>query len=202
MGNRPWKFRFVILAAAAGLIHHPVSVFSGYPYSCQGGAPISVSTPNSMYPSDDETIPCSSCNNTPLRLITYQVLKADGSTAPNIQLQEALTRNPTWTCTNKGDPGIITAVCTINHTLSDGTFTDGWSLSNDGFTPTGCGYGVAPDYWQWCSTPSPTTLGALGGYVHTDAVCVNGVKSTLSNPQKLTLGANNPIPKSNPPACQ
>jgi hypothetical protein len=165
------------------------------------GGGVDVSTPSTMYPVDDETIDCSTCSNTPLRLVTYQVVNSDNTNAQGVPIGESLQRTTPWTCQQK-DPGQIATLCTApGHTLSSGKFTDGWSVNSDGLTPAGCGYTVSSDTWQWCSTGTPKTLGVLDGYVHTDAVCINGVKSTLANKQQLPLGSTHPIPKSNPPTC-
>jgi hypothetical protein len=62
---------------------------------------------------------------------------------------------------------------------------DRWSMQSDAYTPAGCGFDIT-DSWQWAGhSPRPQTLCTLYGYVHTNAIKINGVLS----PNQLTFGS-------------
>ena len=89
-----------------------------------------------------------------------------------------------WNCTQT-NPGTLFEPCSAVYvTPSDGVFSDGWTLAVDGYTPTGCGFTVT-DEWKWCQTTTPTPIGHLAGYVHTNAVKINGV---INPPSSFTVG--------------
>lgn len=89
--------------------------------------------------------------------------------------------NNGWSCT-QSNPGVTSAPCSANYfTGAAGTFTDGWTMSSDAYTPIGCGYNTT-DTWQWCKHSPAQTLGVLTGYIHTDHIEMNGVVSPSAMP--------------------
>jgi hypothetical protein len=124
---------------------------------------------------------CTGCSTAVLRAVTYQVTWFSGL-AGGIT---AVGENPVdsaWNC-NQNYPGVSFAPCSQGFmTTSNGEFTDDWSIGSDGFTPTGCGSNT-DDHWMWCATGN--SIGHLSGYVHTNAVKINGV---VNPPNQFSVG--------------
>jgi hypothetical protein len=119
----------------------------------------------------DQLGTCSGCTTAVERLVTYQVKNFSNSNVAAIPIGENPTRS-NWNC-NQTQPGITSTPCSEgDQTSSGGQFTDGWSLGADGYTPAGCGNNM-DDHWLWC--PANRSIGHLSGYVHTNAVSINGV---------------------------
>jgi hypothetical protein len=116
---------------------------------------------------------CSGCTTTVARFVTYQVRNLTNSLATNIPIGENVTTSG-WNC-QQTDPGNATTPCSAGtRTGAAAEFTDEWALSSDSFTPVGCGDNV-DGHWLWC--PTGRSIGHLSGYVHTNAVKINGVVS-------------------------
>jgi hypothetical protein len=129
----------------------------------------------------DQLRKCSGCTTTVQRLVTYQVKNFSNSNVGAIPIGETAAESG-WNC-NQSDPGTSTSPCSAGYqTNSNGQFTDGWSLASDGYTPTGCGDNV-DDHWLWC--PAGTSIGHLKGYLHTNAVSINGV---VNSPNQFAVG--------------
>jgi hypothetical protein len=146
-------------------------------------ATLTIDGPYHMIVQDDRTGPCSGCQTTVRRLVTYQIQNFSGTNAGVLNLGEDISFS-SWNC-QQSWPGASTNSCATNPatTLSSGIFTDGWTLGSDAFTPAGCGNNVI-DHWQWCGHSPAQTLGTLTGYQHTDHISINGVVS----PATMTYG--------------
>jgi hypothetical protein len=138
-------------------------------------ATLTVDGPYQMVVQSDVLGKCTGCQTTVLRTVTYQVQNFSGTLANTTWVGENVSLSG-WSCT-QSNPGSQTAPCSANFmTNSAGVFSDQWSLASDGYTPTGCGQNVT-DHWQWCAHSPAQTLGTLTGYVHTNAISINGVVS-------------------------
>lgn len=145
-------------------------------------ATFQVDGPYHMIVQSDVTGHCSGCKTTVERDITYQVQNFGGTNAGTTWIGENIAFSG-WSCNQQ--EGHKYTQCQQNYqTTSSGTFTDGWSMSSDAYTPAGCGFNVTYDHWQWCQHSPAQTLGTLTGYVHTDQVSENGVVS----PNKIPTG--------------
>ncbi len=145
-------------------------------------ATFQVNGPYHMIVEGDLTDKCTGCSTTVRRRVTYQVQNFDGTNAGATWIAEDIAFSG-WSCNQQ--EGHQFAQCSQNdQTSSSGTFTDGWTMSSDAYTPTGCGFNVTYDHWQWCQHSPPQTLGTLTGYVHTDKVSINGVVS----PSQIATG--------------
>jgi hypothetical protein len=116
---------------------------------------------------------CTGCSTTVRRKVAYQIMNASGASSNAIPVCEAplITNGPA--CTPAVPPPSFTA-CTSPYTAAGGQFTDTWSLNSDAYAPVGCGFSIA-DTWGW--SPNVTVMrnfATLSGYVHTNAVNVNG----------------------------
>jgi hypothetical protein len=108
------------------------------------------------------------------------VMKSDGSEASNTSVGESLVTSG-WNCT-QSNPGFKGTLCPNGGTTDNaGELLDMWSLSQDGFSPVGCGENVT-DEWQACAS---TNFGHLAGYAHTNAISINGV---VNPPNQFTRG--------------
>jgi hypothetical protein len=108
------------------------------------------------------------------RLMTYEVANFSGTPAANIQVGEVVN-DTGWTC-NQGNPGTSSTACSANfHVNSAGVFQDQWSLGGGTYTPSGCGTTGGTDAWQWCTSAGAKPLTTLNGWLHTDAINLNGV---------------------------
>jgi hypothetical protein len=146
----------------------------------------------------DVTETCLNCTTTVQRRVTYQIKNFSGTNAgtTNICEQPAITG---YSCTiNNGTsadwcPGTGSQTQSPTTSESNGQFTDEWSMASDGYTPVGCGFNIT-DPWSWL-TPSSTIkeLGKASGYVHTNAVEIDNVTSTLAN--KATIPTGTVMPK-------
>jgi hypothetical protein len=67
--------------------------------------------------------------------------------------------------------------------------TDIWTLSSDRETPTGCGVNVT-DPWFWEYTSPATPIGTPAGYVHTNAIQVDGVTTPNALPNGTVMPKN------------
>jgi hypothetical protein len=143
-------------------------------------ATFQVDGPYHMVVQSDVTGKCSGCATTVERFVTYQIQNFSGTNAGATWIGEVVT-DTGWSCT-QSNPGSSTAPCSANQqTNSTGVFTDGWSLASDGYTPTGCGENTT-DQWQWCKHTPAQDLGTLTGYLHTNAIKINGVVSPSAMP--------------------
>jgi hypothetical protein len=116
----------------------------------------------------DRVQTCSGCTSAIERLTTYQVMLFSGSVAPaSLPLGESYTTTGE-SCTGVGYP--VPGTCPETNTSY---FTDRWTMGAN-YTPAGCGYNIT-DHWQWCAPSPPRTVGTLTGYIHTNAVSINGV---------------------------
>jgi len=127
---------------------------------------------------------CGSCSTTVERFVTYQVMNFSGTSAGTIPIGESFTPVAGWNCT-QSNPGVNPTQCSEGETTHpDGTFTDGWSLNSDSFTPAGCGEtGNNVDHWLWCKTSR--SIGTLTGWNHTNAVSINGY---VNPPNQMPVG--------------
>jgi hypothetical protein len=135
-------------------------------------APFTIDGPDHMVVIDDQVATCSGCTTAVARFMTYRVIKFNLSPANAIPIGEVVSTSD-WNC-GGAFPGVVTTSCAApvqTQTQSDGSFTDLWTLSSDSFSPAGCGDNIV-DHWQWCSAPK--TVGTLSGYVHTNAINING----------------------------
>jgi hypothetical protein len=149
------------------------------------GVAITVDRPAYMVVQQDFLGQCDGCSSTVVRLVTYQVTNYSGTPAGAVPVCETPTLT-NWSCNQAQGPTSV-QVCTGSPytTNPDGTFTDGWSLASDVYTPIGCGFDIVD---KWFYAPSPTVqkpIGTLTGYVHTDAVSINGV---VNPPNTLPVG--------------
>ena len=124
---------------------------------------------------------CEDCLITVRRKVTYQVVNSDGSVAVNIPLGE-VNDYGTSTC-DQGRPPIQINSCTVAPnepidnpsggtqnisggmwaTDTDGTFTDGWTMGTDGYTPNRCGFPVNYDHWELCGLQVGSDNNVTGG---------------------------------------
>jgi hypothetical protein len=144
-------------------------------------SPFTVDGPFYLTVVSDQLQKCSGCSTTVQRLVKYQVMNVSNSTAGTTAIGE----NPTdtgWSCTQT-NPGVSFTPCSEGATTdSSGQFTDSWTLKSDGWTPIGCGFNT-DDHWMWC--PTGRSIGHLNGYIHTNAVSINGV---VNPPTSFTPG--------------
>jgi hypothetical protein len=115
------------------------------------------------------TPPCSVARRT-----NYQVTQFSNVSSGTVWMGETPTVSG-WSCSGP-DPGSEFKACSAQFQAQSGFFTDEWSLVAM-HSPAGCGDNVH-DVWQWCAPPIPFVprpVGTLDGYVHTDAVNINGV---------------------------
>jgi hypothetical protein len=103
----------------------------------------------------------------------------------SLELCESPT-NVTWSCSQK-NPGLQASYCpggayAQNPALTSGAgqLTDRWSLFSSAYSPAGCGVNDTDPWYYMQSGTNTSYLGTLTGYVHTDAVSINGVACTGS----------------------
>ena len=127
-----------------------------------------------MIVQSDSTGPCSGCKTTAQRTVTYEIQNFSGSNAGMTWVGENGSNGPlSWTANTQPS----TTPYTANHNIpSTGILTDRWSMYSDSYTPSGCGFTVT-DHWRWCAHNPAQTLGTLTGYIHTNAILINGVLS-------------------------
>ena len=128
---------------------------------------------------------CSGCSTTVSRLVNYQVMNFGGSNSGAIPICESPTQANN-TCTQQIDHN-YTMCSAPGMTQPDGTFYDRWGFQSDNITPSGCGIDTT-DPWMWLASVSPQvtiTYALLQGYIHTDAIKINGV---VSPPDKMQQG--------------
>jgi hypothetical protein len=130
----------------------------------------------------DDWGPCTGCTTTIQRDVTYQIMNFSGTVTGTIPIGESAT-DTGWNCT-QSFPTVRSTLCSEGVTADAGEFTDGWSMFSDAYTPAGCGFNVA-DEWEWCASSPARGVGKLTGYIHTNAVSINGV---VSPPNKFASG--------------
>jgi|HubBroStandDraft_6_1064221.scaffolds.fasta_scaffold441624_1 hypothetical protein len=217
-----------ILPAQLGAANNPISGVNvtetgvGQETAFVGNSlPFSLIGPSEMVVVNDFWQYCNGCNSTVQRVTTYKVLNSDGSAAGNIPTGE----NPSdagWNCTQTR-PTFGVNSCTeangqrsgglqslgMGATNANGTFTDGWSLGSDRFTPAGCGFKVVFDEWQLCGLASSFScvtgpaypnygmpFATLSGAVHSDEVGIT------INGKSYVIGENICGPLTAYPLCQ
>jgi len=118
---------------------------------------------------------CQNCTTTVERFVQYQVVNLSGANAGTTRIGESYTQVAGWNCTQTR-PSTSTTLCSAGvSTASGGTFTDGWTLNSDSYTPSGCGEtGNNTDHWQWCAPSPARTIGTLTGGCKTNSVTING----------------------------
>jgi len=145
--------------------------------------PFTVDGPTHMIVQGDTIGRCSGCSTSVARFVNYQIVNYSGTNSGTVVIGEAPTASG-WSCMQP-NPGSSYASCTTSpFTASGGFFTDLWSINSDAYTPSGCGFNIT-DHWQWCATSPPHTFGTLTGYVHTDAININGY---INPPQSMPVG--------------
>ncbi|MGA2170617.1 MAG: hypothetical protein ABSG62_20705 [Terracidiphilus sp.] len=149
--------------------------------------PVVLDGPYQMVVVSDFTIHCGGCATTVDRSVTYQIRNFSGTNAGQTGICEVPTLTG-WSCT-QSMAGVSFQACTSPFiTPSNGQFTDSWSLSSDIYTPVGCGTNIT-DNWDWFYHSPLQTLGVLTGYIHTNAISIDGVVS----PSKLPVGTIMPF---------
>ena len=150
--------------------------------------------PTYMLVLNDVTDVCSGCSTTARRTLDFQVMLPSGqpwsgSTGTGGTMCETLTHGTT-NCT----PGTYsqTSACDSPPNFvtmgPDGKLTDQWSFNSDSFTPAGCGFSTS-DVWNAIAGATPpylTPVGLLAGFLHTDAIQVNGTTATPGTSGQLT----------------
>ncbi len=132
---------------------------------------------------------CTGCSTTMERDVTYNVQYPDPDDTPakNIKICETIKEpNPSdWNC-NQPEPGTKTNVCVVDDSTTDssGNFTDGWTLGADGYTPAGCGHSLTDKWLQDVSNNVQVPFGTLMGFIHTNAIKING---TTTPPQTNSM---------------
>ena len=146
-------------------------------------AAFTVDGPTHMVVEGDTLGRCSGCSTAVARFVTYQIVDFSGTNSPTLVIGEAPTTSG-WSCSQQ-EPGSLTTICSSNPaTATNGVFQDEWSIGGDVFTPSGCGFAIT-DHWQWCAMSPPHTFGTLTGYIHTDAVSING---SVNPPNQFPIG--------------
>jgi hypothetical protein len=148
-----------------------------------GPSALTVDGPYQMVVQADTYGPCSGCQTTIARSITYQIQNFSGTAAENVWIGEVLADSG-WSCT-QSQPTIVTTPCSNNSIKSNGVFTDRWSMNSDVWTPVGCGFNSVTDTWQWCGHSPVQTLGVLSGYLRATAIEEDGV---VSPPNSIPYG--------------
>ncbi|HYL82814.1 MAG TPA: hypothetical protein VE263_01160 [Candidatus Angelobacter sp.] len=127
---------------------------------------------------------CSVCITTVARETTYQVMNFSNVNSGSVNIGEppGTQVDSGWNC-QQTQPSLTNETQPCPYTISStGTFTDLWSLGSDKYTPDGCGWN-ADDHWLWC--PTGNSIGHLKGYLHNNAVNINGsVMPPQSNQMK------------------
>ena len=118
------------------------------------------------------------------RVVYYQAVKFSGS---NETSPATFCETPTvsgWNCT-QGQPTVAADFCPSNGWDSlDGAFADSWSLGPYTYTPSGCGLNIT-DHWYWAYTSTNTLIGSPAGFLHTNAIKIDGVTTP---PNQLSSG--------------
>jgi hypothetical protein len=127
---------------------------------------------------------CTGCTTTIYRTIAYQVVNFSGSNAGAATLCES----PSLTGNNcSPTPSVVSNQCSVSPVNSfDGTFRDTWGISTDNVSPTNCGVNVT-DTWFWYYTSPTTPIGKPAGYVHTNAIQVDGVTTPNALPNGTVM---------------
>jgi hypothetical protein len=87
-----------------------------------------------------------------------------------------------WSCTqNLPTPTINACGSNPSFTDSNGQFTDNWSLNRSTYTPTGCGCDTVDTWYLQASPANNIPMGVLSGYIHNDAIKINGLECSGPN---------------------
>ena len=140
-----------------------------------------------MVVQSDNSFLCSGCKTTVERDVTYQIQNFSGSNAGTTSICETPTFSG-WNCT-QAESHSYRNCSAPSTTDSSGVFTDEWSMTDDAYKPVGCGFSIV-DHWDWAAHSPVQSLGTLTGYVHTNAVSIDGV---VSKPQQDTDGNCDPL---------
>jgi hypothetical protein len=139
-----------------------------------------VDGPGSMMVTADTTGLCPGCTTTVKRFVTYEIKNISGTVSTGTYpICETPTDGP-WSCTQT-QPTLNYNKCNVDPGTYTGTFTDGWSLSQDGLTPVGCGFTITD---EWLFNPGGASvqwaIGHLSGYIHTNSVEINGNTTAMA----------------------
>lgn len=172
---------YLTLSINASIGPNSITVTSAAETSNQGA--FTMDGPDHMIVEADTLGKCSGCTTAVARDVKYQVELFSNSSAGTIPIGETPSYSG-WNC-SQSNPGNDTSPCSLGDTTeSDGTFTDEWTMSSDVYSPSGCGFNIT-DQWRWCATTPARSVGSLTGYVHTNAIKINGV---VSPPNSFTIG--------------
>ncbi|MGH9518347.1 MAG: IPT/TIG domain-containing protein, partial [Terriglobales bacterium] len=170
------------ISTSAGLGNSTITVTNQLP---SNGYNFVADYPVDMIVLSDTTLNCMGCAITEQRNVEYQVKMFSGADGSYINLEEnATTAN--WTCSVPATAD--TSACTDKDANADsnGIFTDGWSVNTDSANPSGCGWDMTADHWEWCTLDK--AFGTLNGHIGQFTITIDGVTSTLQNKNGLTPG--------------
>lgn len=143
--------------------------------------PVILDGPYQMEVTSDISFYCQGCSDIQ-RSVTYQAKNFSGSSAGASTFCE-LPSITNWNC-DQSQPTVSAKFCPNNgYDSYDGTFEDTWTLNPSILTPAGCGANIT-DPWYWAYTSPNTPIGTPAGYVHTNAVEIDGV----TTPNQLPNG--------------
>jgi predicted Fe-S protein YdhL (DUF1289 family) len=156
---------------------------------------VTVVSPCHMIVQSDITDYCPVCQRNIARWVKYLVVGSDKQTSVSHTLPNCESVTRTWNSTTIPDPGLSFDACgtvdaygNVYQTNQDGTFTDMWSLYSDKYS-AGVGYDDEVDTWYgYGGVNKWIPIGVLRGYLHSDAIQINGVKSTYPNKQQMQKG--------------
>jgi hypothetical protein len=152
------------------------------PHDCSGSNP----APTYMIILTDKTGLCSGCTSTAERDFTYQVMVSPGQpwSGPTGTGGAMCETNQVtgWNCAQSapvetsscGNPDLF--VWAGTNGVMPGY--DAWSFFSDSFSPAGCGWNTS-DLWN-ALAGTQVGVGGMSGYIHTNAIKVNGSVSTPS----------------------
>jgi hypothetical protein len=136
------------------------------------------------------------------RFMTYQIQSFSNTNASSVQICEIPSNTSSNPPCSPAVPsptanwcsGVAGQIANPHTTTSDGRYTDGWTLAaaNTYYSPSGCGINIT-DPWYWNPQSSiRDELGQPSGYVHTNAIQIDGYVSTPTNQNKIPVGSTMP----------
>ena len=130
----------------------------------------------------DVTDKCSGCSSTVRRTVTYQAMIDSTHNAGYLAICEGVT-DTNWSCSQaQPTPSITSCSGTPGGTDANGKFSDAWSLYSDSYTPAGCGWDTVDTWKSRHIDGSTVPVGTLTGYLHNDAIKINGSVSPAHMP--------------------